>query len=463
MKKLWNIVSIHLVWMSAVTYSAAQSFTSLDSIITGFENEVTYEMMSFEEYAGEAKAEYEQYQAAAKADFEKYVEKIRSVWGGTDEDDLKTDTKTEWVEYSEDYMSRSIVDFENGKITLQVRVDDNDDEASINSKITSAVARMLSSRGSTCPYPSTADISEPLSSKPILDGIVDFSGYDLTGEAHSGTAFQSGPVRKPVPPKPTVKGGKLAIASTEARNVKNDRKGSTMARRAIEKEKSDKGPTDTVPALPDISTIAAAVAVQSEKSIAEDNGQKVITLQMELVEDNLSKNAALYADLVSEFASEFKIEPALIFAVIEQESSFNPEATSWVPAYGLMQLVPTSGGFDAYRFVYKKEWVPTRSYLYVPKNNIELGTAYLRVLMNQFSSVSDPECRRLCVIASYNTGAGNVSRSFTGSANLSKALPLIDRYDYDRLYKHLTGNLNTEEARNYVSGVSKRRAKYLKE
>ena len=260
-----------------------------------------------------------------------------------------------------------------------------------------------------------------------------------------------------------MKGGKLAIASTEARNVKNDRKGSTMARRAIEKEKSDKGPTDTVPALPDISTIAAAVAVQSEKSIAEDNGQKVITLQMELVEDNLSKNAALYADLVSEFASEFKIEPALIFAVIEQESSFNPEATSWVPAYGLMQLVPTSGGFDAYRFVYKKEWVPTRSYLYVPKNNIELGTAYLRVLMNQFSSVSDPECRRLCVIASYNTGAGNVSRSFTGSANLSKALPLIDRYDYDRLYKHLTGNLNTEEARNYVSGVSKRRAKYLKE
>ena len=114
MEKLWNIVSIHLVWMSAVTYSAAQSFTSLDSIVTGFENEVTYEMMSFEEYAGEAKAEYEQYQAAATADFEKYVEKIRSVWGGTDKDDLKTDTKTEWVEYSEDYMSRSIVDFENG-------------------------------------------------------------------------------------------------------------------------------------------------------------------------------------------------------------------------------------------------------------------------------------------------------------------------------------------------------------
>ena len=226
---------------------------------------------------------------------------------------------------------------------------------------------------------------------------------------------------------------------------------------------SDEGSDGSSDPLPDIQSIASAVAVQSEKTVKEEaGGEKVVTVQMSLVENNLSKNAALYSDIVAAYSAEFEIEPALIFAVMEQESSFNPEATSWVPAYGLMQLVPTSGGFDAYRYVYKKEWVPTRSYLYVPKNNIELGTAYLRVLMNQFSSVSDPDCRRLCVIASYNTGAGNVSRAFTGSVNLTRALPLINGYDYDRLYRHLTSNLSTEEARNYVSGVSKRRAKYLK-
>ena len=73
--------------------------------------------------------------------------------------------------------------------------------------------------------------------------------------------------------------------------------------------------------------------------------------------------------------------------------------------------------------------------------------------MNQFASVSDSHCRRLCVIASYNTGAGNVSRSFIGTTNLSKALAHINRYNYDELFNHLITNLPYEETRNYVQRV----------
>lgn len=65
------------------------------------------------------------------------------------------------------------------------------------------------------------------------------------------------------------------------------------------------------------------------------------------------------------------------------------------------------------------------------------------------------------MIAGYNTGAGNVSRAFTGNTNLNKALPLINGYGYNQLYNHLTTKLGTEEARNYVSGVTQRREKYL--
>ncbi|MFR7877447.1 MAG: transglycosylase SLT domain-containing protein [Butyricimonas paravirosa] len=150
---------------------------------------------------------------------------------------------------------------------------------------------------------------------------------------------------------------------------------------------------------------------------------------------------------MAEFSQIFQIEQPLIFAVMEQESRFNPEATSWVPlrtdAFGshLRRL-------DAYNYVCKNCGVPTRSYLFIPRNNIELGTAYLRVLMNQFSSVTDPHCRRLCVIAGYNTGAGNVSRAFTGATNLNKAIPLINKYNYEQLYHHLTNRLSTSEARN---------------
>ena len=80
-----------------------------------------------------------------------------------------------------------------------------------------------------------------------------------------------------------------------------------------------------------------------------------------------------------------------------------------------MQLVPESGGRDAYRFVYEKDRLLPPSYLFDPKRNIELGCAYLHLLRNRFfAAVEDDEKARLCVIAGYNTGAGNVSRALDG-------------------------------------------------
>ena len=194
----------------------------------------------------------------------------------------------------------------------------------------------------------------------------------------------------------------------------------------------------------------------------DGNRRKIIYVNMPLVRDNISKSAALYKDIVKKYSERFQIEQPLIFAVIEQESAFNPQATSHIPAYGLMQLVPTSGGIDAYRFVYGVEKVPTKSYLFDPAQNIELGTAYLRILYNWFEEVRDLNCRRLCVIAGYNTGAGNVSRAFIGTTRLDNAYGKINKLDYNQLYQHLTKHLSTSEARNYVKGVTKKREKYIK-
>ena len=173
---------------------------------------------------------------------------------------------------------------------------------------------------------------------------------------------------------------------------------------------------------------------QEVKKVQTDNGEKkVVKIKMELAEDHLSVRAAQFKDIVKKNSDRFDVDQPLIYAVIEQESAFNPKAKSHAPAYGLMQLVPKSGGRDAFRHVHKRDVVPAPAYLYVPENNVELGTGYLNLLMTQtFAQVKDPQCRMLCAIAAYNTGAGNVSRAINGGRSVSKAVPAINAMSYDK-------------------------------
>ena len=66
----------------------------------------------------------------------------------------------------------------------------------------------------------------------------------------------------------------------------------------------------------------------------------------------------------------------------------------------------------------------------------------------------DDKSRQLCVIAAYNTGAGNVARAFSGTTSVKKALPIINRLSSKQVYAHLRSNLKYEEARNYIKKVT---------
>ncbi len=431
----------------SLSSSAQSTRMELDSLKQSFLDYRGQAVEEFNDYVGKAFDEYFSYLELAKAEFEAYDYRIKQTWGGYA---AAESGPAVWVEYGPDNQDRSIVDFENGDVTVEVIVpDDVTDEAEIDSIVAAAVGRLLSSRGSTCPYPSAVDKSEPLTVEPVMDGLIDMSSYKID---------DAEPAREPesaLPPSPVVKSGTLDLGGKTPPVPVPGQKSGNMARKRLEGKALKKKQE------------AKAIAEQAPRTVAKIVGndgkqRKVVRVKMEMVTDNLAKNAALYKDIVAEFSQKFNVEQPLIYAVMEQESRFNPEAKSWVPAYGLMQLVATSGGFDAYRFVYGKEWVPTQSYLFNPRNNIELGTAYLRILMNQFSMVADEACRRLCVIAGYNTGAGNVSRAFTGKTNIKSAIPMINNHNYNSLFDHLTTRLSTEEARNYVSGVSRRREKYIK-
>ncbi len=194
---------------------------------------------------------------------------------------------------------------------------------------------------------------------------------------------------------------------------------------------------------------------KSATRVVDQDGTKKTAhyVTVPMVSNLAVKQADKYRTLVHQFAQQYRISPSLVFAIIRTESNFNPYAVSSAPAYGLMQLVPTSGGREAYRKAKGQDVAPSRDYLFDPANNVELGTAYLNVLMfNQLESVAHNVSREYCVIAAYNTGPSNVFRTFSRdrTAAVNQINGLQPAGVYDQLHQHLP----YEETRHYLEKVT---------
>lgn len=101
-------------------------------------------------------------------------------------------------------------------------------------------------------------------------------------------------------------------------------------------------------------------------------------------------NAVVYAAQIQQAAEDEGVNPALVHAVINAESGYNPSAVSRVGAQGLMQLMPGT----ARRYAVKDA--------FDPEQNIRGGTRYLRDLLEMFDN--DLEL----TVAAYNAGENAV-------------------------------------------------------
>lgn len=181
----------------------------------------------------------------------------------------------------------------------------------------------------------------------------------------------------------------------------------------------------------------------------------VVYVNFSMINNHVDKRALQYATTVRKYSGETQVSRSLIFAIIKIESSFNPYAVSSAPAYGMMQLVPSSGGREAYRKAKGLDESPTKEYLFDAENNIELGSTYLGVLLNDspLKQIDNPVSREYCAIAAYNTGPSNVFKAF--SANPSKtrqadALDKINTMRPDEVYETLRLRLPYTETRGYI-------------
>lgn len=308
--------------------------------------------------------------------------KVRQTWG---EKEVKVPEQKKYVKYTQNYMSRTIVDFDSGTILVETL----DDKAPKESLKNAIVTTLL-----TPDDPRSVDL---FSDKPVTltsDHAPYLLGLVLDHEGQ--------PIRTP------------AQAEAFATSSLESAKGRSVDQNGVTKQ--------------------------------------ALIAEIKMVANFTNKQADKYRATVTRFAEQFKISPSLIFAVIRTESNFNPFAVSSAPAFGLMQLVPTSGGRDAYRKAKGKDTIPSREYLFDPENNIELGSAYLNVLSYTLLEQVDNEVsREYCVISAYNTGTGNVFKAFAG--NSTSAINQINGLEPPAVYDRLRANLPYQETRDYLVKV----------
>ncbi|KMT65200.1 murein transglycosylase domain-containing protein [Catenovulum maritimum] len=205
--------------------------------------------------------------------------------------------------------------------------------------------------------------------------------------------------------------------------------------------------------------------VSKQDDIAEVTpSKKITTYKIKLPKQSEIKLARPYIAHVVVQSRRWDLEPSLLLAIMHTESYFNPKAKSHIPAYGLMQIVPSTASVDVNRFLYEQDSAMSAAALLTPAKNIETGVAYMHILNSRYLKlIKDPKSRKFCMIAAYNTGAGNVAKTFNpdGSRNIRKAAKIINRLTPGQVYEALLSNLPYDETKDYIRRVTKREDIYL--
>ena len=140
-----------------------------------------------------------------------------------------------------------------------------------------------------------------------------------------------------------------------------------------------------------------------------------------------------YQQIVDGHARNYRLDPALLAAVIYEESKFHADARSRSGAIGLMQLLPATALGIATRTGGTRFQV---SDLYNPELNVRYGAWYLRHLLDKYGD------ERLA-LAAYNAGQHNVDRWRRKGEGIAfpETRHYVDRVeDLKRIYRDVYGS-----------------------
>lgn len=142
-------------------------------------------------------------------------------------------------------------------------------------------------------------------------------------------------------------------------------------------------------------------------SYAQKEGLASLALRMAeayTTEDGRIYDASLYPLAQWEPQGGYKIDRALIYALVRQESRFNPHAENRSGATGLMQLMPKTASYVSGRRRYSSR--EGRHSLKTPEINLDIGQRYIQHLMKDSHVGTD----LFSLAIAYNAGPGNLRK-----------------------------------------------------
>lgn len=141
-----------------------------------------------------------------------------------------------------------------------------------------------------------------------------------------------------------------------------------------------------------------------------------------------------FEEEIVEYSAAFGVDPALVASIINAESGFREDVVSKKGAVGLMQIMPKTGKWALERLSGQSVEIEFLSnekdgILFLPEENIKIGTYYLSYLIEKFKDLN-------LVICAYNAGEGTVS-SWLSNSNYSKDKKTLETVPYKETANYL--------------------------
>ena len=217
------------------------------------------------------------------------------------------------------------------------------------------------------------------------------SYYAMRSAARLGTTgWRPGPASDSVKPTPALAQAVTRAALLEATGMATEEAFEYDAMASVTRDAPDS-----------LLASAAALTERGESS-------RAMALARRALSASASRAAAVvrlaypfaFGDVIRAEAAAHRIDPMLVAALIQQESSFNPRAASRAGALGLMQVLPSVGASIARA---RRMSSFERVLLYQPDVNVRLGMMHLDAMLRQYPHIE-------FALAAYNAGGSPVRR-----------------------------------------------------